>query len=270
MWTTMSTFPHLIRTVKWTAPSCYAHHMWTIRSTFASLGHMARSRSATSGERGLRVDAERNRSRIIEAAREIFAEQGIDAPIYDVAQHAGVGVGTLYRRFPTRADLIAGAFADQMTAFADGVRAALADPDPWHGFCGYVERLCAVQRRNRAFCDVLTMTFPSALKFESARREIYAGFTELIERAKAAGALRDDFVPEDLLMVLMANAGVIAATGDAAPRAPRRLLGYLLQAFAAPGREPLPPPPSARQMYRALIRLEEAGEKTAADTRITR
>jgi AcrR family transcriptional regulator len=212
----------------------------------------------------LRADAERNRSRIINAAREVFAEHGIDAPIHDVAQRAGVGVGTLYRRFPTRGDLIAGAFTEQMAEFADGVRAALADADPWHGFCGYVERLCAVQAANRGLCDVLTMTFPSFRTFEAARRQIYEGFTELIDRAKASGALRADFVAEDLLIVLMANAGVVAAAGDAAPGAPARLIGYLLQAFAAPGRAPLPPPPSMQEMYRALIRL---GERKATEDR---
>jgi AcrR family transcriptional regulator len=229
----------------------------------ASLFAVASSRPAASEERGLRTDAERNRSRIIEAAREIFAEQGIDVPMHDVAHRAGVGVGTLYRRFPTRGDLIAGAFADQMAAFADGVQAALADPDPWHGFCAYIERLCAVQATNRGFCDVLTMTFPSFRTFETARRQIYEGFTELTGRAKASGALRADFVAEDLPILLMANAGVVAAAGDEAPQAPARLIGYLLQAFAAPGRESLPPPPSMQQMYHALVRMGE--ERSAAD-----
>ena len=230
---------------------------------FAILSAMASSRPPASKERGLRADAERNRSRIIEAAREIFADQGIDAPIHDVAHRAGVGVGTLYRRFPTRSDLIAGAFADQMAAFADGVQAALADPDPWRGFCGYIERLCAVQAANRGFCDVLTMTFPSFRTFETARRQIYEGFTELIGRAKASGALRADFVAEDLPIVLMANAGVVAAAGQDAPQAPERLIGYLLQAFAAPGRSPLPPPPSMQQVYLALVRMGE--ERSLAD-----
>ena len=95
---------------------------------------------------------------------------------------------------------------------------------------------------------------------EAARRKIYAGFGELIAKAQAAGALRADFVPEDLLMLLMANAGVAAGTGQTAPRTSPRLIGYLLQAFAAPGGGKLPPPPSARQMYRALVRLEDAAE----------
>jgi hypothetical protein len=112
---------------------------------------------------------------------------------------------------------------------------------------------------------VLTITFPALRKFEAARRKVYAGFTELIARAQAAGALRADFVPEDLLMLLMANAGVVAGAGQNAPRASPRLIGYLLQAFAAPGGGTLPPPPSSRQMYRALVRLEDAAQLGTGD-----
>src|SRR3954453_17400464 len=82
---------------------------------------------------GLRVDAERNRQRVVAAAREAFAEFGLDVPLEDIARRAGVGVGTLYRRYPTRADLVAAAFEAKMTAYAEAAREALADPDPWRG-----------------------------------------------------------------------------------------------------------------------------------------
>lgn len=203
---------------------------------------------------GLRVDAERNRQRIVAAARELFAELGIEVPMEDVARRAGVGVGTLYRRYPTRADLIAAAFEAKMSAYADAAQQALADPDPWHGFCGYVEQICAMQAGDRGFTTVLTMTFPTAKQFESARARAFADFTTLVERAKAAGKLRADFVTEDMPMFLMANAGVLTATTDAAPDTWRRLVGYLLQACAAPAEQPLPDPPRPRQMYKAMLR----------------
>ena len=171
-----------------------------------------------------------------------------------IARRAGVGVGTLYRRYPTRADLIAAAFETKMTAYADAARQALADPDPWHGFCDYVERICAMQAGDRGFTTVLTMTFPTAKRFEADRDRAFADFITLVERAKAAGKLRADFVAEDLPMFLMANAGVLTATADAAPDTWRRLVGYLLQACAAPAAQPLPDPPTPRQMYRAMLR----------------
>src|ERR1700712_1330894 len=92
-------------------------------------------------ERTLRADAERNRRRLIEAAREVFAEHGLDASTNQIARRAGVGVATLFRRFPTRDDLITATFADKMHAYAQAIDAALADPDPWQGFCGYIERV---------------------------------------------------------------------------------------------------------------------------------
>ncbi|MEX5711119.1 helix-turn-helix domain-containing protein [Parafrankia sp. FMc6] len=208
----------------------------------------------SSSTSGLRVDAERNRQRIVAAAREAFGEHGIDVPLEDVARRAGVGVGTLYRRYPTRADLITAAFETKMTAYADAARQALADPDPWHGFCGYVERICAMQAGDRGFTTVLTMTFPTAKQFEADRDRAFADFATLVERAKSAGKLRPDFVTEDLPVFLMANAGVLAATTDAAPDTWRRLVGYLLQACAAPTAQPLPDPPAPRQLYRAMLR----------------
>src|SRR4051812_14945532 len=207
-----------------------------------------------SADAGLRVDAERNRQRIVTAAREVFAESGLEVKMEEIAKRAGVGVGTLYRRYPTRGELIAAAFEDKMTAYAEAARQALAEPDPWHGFCGYVERICAMQAGDRGFTTVLTMTFPTAKQFEADRDRAFTDLTTLVDRAKAAGKLRADFVTEDMPMFLMANAGVLTATADAAPDTWRRLVGYLLQACAAPAAQPLPDPPAPRQMYKAMLR----------------
>ena len=207
---------------------------------------------------GLRVDAERNRQRIVTAAREAFAECGLDVPMDEVARRAGVGVGTLYRRYPARADLVAAAFEQKMTAYAEAARNALAEPDPWRGFCDYVERVCAMQAGDRGFNLVLTMSFPTAKRFEADRDRSFADFMTLVERAKAADRLRADFVAEDMVMLLMANAGVLTATADAAPETSRRLVAYFLQACAAPAADPLPAAPAPRRMYRAMLRLGAA------------
>jgi AcrR family transcriptional regulator len=223
--------------------------------------HGQMGRTGVNEESTLRADAERNRQRIIGAAQTLFAERGIDVTMEEVAKRAEVGAATLYRRFPTRADLVAGAFEEKMWRFADGARKALKDPDPWNGFCRYVRSLCAMQLDDRGFSDVLTMTFPSVARFEMARTQAFEDFSELTRRAQEAGSLRTDFVPEDLIILLMGSAGVVAATGDVAPRSAPRLVGYLLQAFAAPGGGALPPPPSTRQMYKAISRLDTARER---------
>ena len=96
---------------------------------------------------------------------------------------------------------------------------------------------------------------------EARRTESYNGFLELITRAKNSGHLREDFVPEDLVILQMANAGVIAATGDAAPDAWRRLVGHMLRSYVAPGAPipALPEAPAPTALYRAMVRLSRTG-----------
>jgi AcrR family transcriptional regulator len=207
------------------------------------------------GGRPRRSDAERNRARILAAAREVFGESGLLAPMSEVARRAGVGIATLSRNFAAREDLIAATFAATMTAYADAIDTARANPDPWHGFCRYIETVCEMQAVNRGFTHVLTMTFPTARELEAERARAYRGFVSLVADAKATGQLRADFTPQDLPLILMANAGVVSGTGDAAPDAWRRLVAYLLQACAAAHAGPLPPAPPPRQMYRALQRI---------------
>jgi hypothetical protein len=102
--------------------------------------------------------------------------------------------------------------------------------------------------------DVLTLTFPMAPAFEEQRRRAYEGVTQLVQRAQAAGALRLDFVPEALVLLLLANAGVVQGTREAAPVAWQRFVALLLEALRAERAHPLPPPPTSVQMYRALLR----------------
>ncbi|MFI1699018.1 TetR/AcrR family transcriptional regulator [Streptomyces bobili] len=206
----------------------------------------------------LRSDAERNRERIIAAARAVFARDGLGASMASVAREAGVGIATMFRRFPTKAELVDAVFVDRMDAYADAVAVALDDPDPWHGFVGYIEAACAMQAADSGFADVLTTTFPTAKALERRRNEAYEGMVELIGRAKAAGRLREDFDSSDLVLLHMANAGVVNATGDAAPDAWRRVVALLVQSFEAPARGPLPASPQHDALYRAMLRAGPA------------
>ncbi len=114
-----------------------------------------------------------------------------------------------------------------------------------------------MQADDHGFADVLTLTFPTAKRREAERDRAAHALTELIERAQATGRLRKDFVHQDVPLILMANAGVVTATRDAAPDACRRLVGYLLQAFAAEATAPLPKPPTKGQMLRVMMRLSD-------------
>ncbi|GAB1511836.1 TetR/AcrR family transcriptional regulator [Actinophytocola sp. KF-1] len=190
----------------------------------------------------MRADARVNRDRILDAARAAFAARGLDVPMAAIARRAGVGVATLYRRFPTRAALITAVFSDQLTHCLSVVDDALADPDPWRGFCSAIERVCAMQVTDRGFSAAFLTAFPGAVDFEHLRDRAEERFAEVVRRAKASGDLRADFDRTDLALVLHANAGVTGDSPAAAMAASRRLVAYLLQAFRAGGGTPLPPP----------------------------
>ncbi|MZD04384.1 TetR family transcriptional regulator, partial [Streptomyces sp. SID5785] len=154
---------------------------------------------------GARADARRNRERVLAAARAVFAEHGIDAPMATVARRAGVGVATLYRHFPTRDVLVQGAFEQQMRTCAGALTDALADPDPWRGFRRLVETVCALQREERGFPAAFMAASPdTSAAHARARRRAEGELRTLVRRAQAAGALRADFEPSDLGVVLMA------------------------------------------------------------------
>ncbi|GAA2210865.1 TetR/AcrR family transcriptional regulator [Nonomuraea monospora] len=191
----------------------------------------------------LRSDARHNRERILDAAREAFATRGLDVPMAAIARRAGVGVATLYRRFPSRESLITEVFEDELAACASLVDEALADPDPWRGFRTAIEKVCAMQVADRGFTDAFLTAFPAAIDYERTRARAEQGFAEVVRRAKAAGRLRPDFDLADLTLLLKANCGVSTGTGDVAAASSRRLVAYLLQSFQAEHAAPLPPAP---------------------------
>ncbi|WP_326644275.1 TetR/AcrR family transcriptional regulator [Nonomuraea fuscirosea] len=191
----------------------------------------------------LRADARHNRERILGAAREAFATRGLDVPMAAIARRAGVGVATLYRRFPSRESLVVEVFADQLTACASTVDDAFADPDPWRGFTTAIEKICAMQLADRGFATAFMTAFPAATGYEHTRAHAERRFAELVRRAKEAGRLRADFDPADLVLLLKAVCGVTADAGEAAAASSRRLVAYLLQSFEAGHTAPLPPPP---------------------------
>ncbi|MGX1675582.1 TetR/AcrR family transcriptional regulator [Streptomyces sp. NPDC055400] len=207
----------------------------------------------------LRSDAERNRGRIIAAARTVFGRDGLGASMASVARETGVGVATLFRHFRSKEDLVAAVFIDRMDGYVAAVNEALDVPDPWEAFTGFIESICAMQAADRGFADVLTMAFPAARAMEERRTEAYHGFLELIGRAKESGHLREDFTNQDLVILLIANAGVVNFTGDAAPDAWRRLVALLIQSFQAPARAPLPAPPRDNALYKAMLRASPTG-----------
>ena len=227
-------------------------------------GELAEPAACEHAERRLRADAARNRAAIVAVARDVFAEHGLEAPLEAIAARAGVGIATLYRRFPTREKLVAAALVEKVAEYAEVAREALAASDPWDGFAGFVERICELQAGDRGLSDLLSMTLSADEQVEELRRTANDLLITVIDRAKAAGALREDFVGEDLVLLLIATAAVMHVTRADAPDAWRRFVALALDAFRSQASPPLseatlPAPPSTAQMTRAMIRL--AGER---------
>ncbi|XVV14866.1 TetR/AcrR family transcriptional regulator [Actinoplanes sp. CA-131856] len=173
----------------------------------------------------LRSDARDNRDRILEAARAVFATEGLDVPMREIARQAGVGPATLYRRFPTKQALITEAFTEQMYACYAIVDEGLSDPDAWRGLRTVIERLFALHAEDRGFARAFTDT--------AARERGVVSLAELLRRAKAAGHLRPDVTVDDLILVLVANSGLRATSATTRVAASRRFAELTLRAFAA-------------------------------------
>jgi AcrR family transcriptional regulator len=192
----------------------------------------------------LRSDALDNRERILDAARAVFAAEGLDVPMREIARRAGVGPATLYRRFPTKETLVTEAFREEMLSCRAIVDEGLAEPDPWDGFCLVIEKICELHARNRGFTAAFMSTFPDAVDFPALRHHALSSAAELARRAKEAGHLRADFVLDDLILILMANDGIRASSPAARVAASRRFAALAIQAFrAAPQASPLPAVP---------------------------
>jgi AcrR family transcriptional regulator len=196
-----------------------------------------------SGEKRLRADARRNRKRIVAAARECFAEHGFDGQVDDIARRANVGVGTVYRHYPTKDALYEALAIDRFTRLAEWANEALEDPDPWAGFAGFMHRSAELQASDRALSEV--MGAQPGLMEEAAERVALMEIVEkLIARAQEAGAMRPDVVPEDVptLMCGLGRATQVGAPGKVMSW--RRFLEIVLDGLRAPGSSPLPEPPS--------------------------
>lgn len=207
------------------------------------------------GARPLRADAKLNRDRILGAAAELFAERGLSVPLEEIAARAGVGVATLYRRFPTRADLAAAAFERNISRYTQAVDRALANHQAWEGFKTLVFELCELQASDAGLRDLLTTAFPASSAVEQRTNETVEKVRSLMERAQAEGSLRADVVVADVVVMLMANAGVLRTTSTAAPDAWRRFAALMVDAFRAGPGGRLPPAPPTQELRRSIALL---------------
>lgn len=195
-------------------------------------GENSHSRNRASSRGELRFDAAQNRERMLHAARSIFVEIGLDAPLTAVAKQAGVGTATLYRRFPTREALLAAVLEEQLERYADLTAAALTDPDPARGIRDLVRRLCVERASDRDLALALNSRTHLNDAFERTRSKVERQLDALIERGQAAGVVPPDAHWTDIGVLLAANDGVRRALDrDAAEKASERLAAVFLRAL---------------------------------------
>jgi len=176
----------------------------------------------------LRRDAERNRRRILDAARRLIAERGLGVGYEEIAREADVGVGTVYRRFPTRDELFYELFYDRVDAVVKIAEEALAIEDSWLALCQFMYRDFELQSSDRGLREFMLGRADSTELGQRSRERIQPLVTELVERAQAAGRLRDDVGQSDIAIILAMVGGLMDASIHVDPDLWRRYLAMVL------------------------------------------
>jgi AcrR family transcriptional regulator len=178
--------------------------------------------------RPLRRDAARNRERILAAAAELFTERGLQVTLDEVARRAGVGVGTVYRRFPDKEALADALFEERITALVDLAQQALADPDEWAGLVSFLEQAGALLSADLGLRQILMFATYGQDRVGEARSRLLPVVTQLVTRAQAAGVLRADLRPTDVPLIEVMLAAVTDYARPARPEIWRRYLALIV------------------------------------------
>lgn len=195
--------------------------------------------------RRLRADAARNQQRILTAARELFAERGLDISLDDVAAHAGVGVGTVYRRFASKRELIDGVFEDGVNRLAESAETALAAESAWSGLVTFFEYALHNFAASRGFAEVVKGATEGRERFTCMRDRMRPAIDQLIARAKSEGSLREDAAPQDFFAMIFMVDSIAEFARPVNQDVWRRYFALVLDGLRAETfpREPITTPP---------------------------
>jgi len=207
--------------------------------------------------RALRRDAAANRERLFAAAGELFAERGLDVTLNDIAHHAGVGVGTAYRRFANKEEIIDALFEQRLQDVAAVAHAALAEPDAWRGIVTFLERALDMQFGDRGLNQIMNNAGLGHARVAEVRDRIAPLIVSLVERAKQQGVVRPDLDQTDLIFTQVALSAIMDSTRAIAPELYRRYLTIFLDGIRTERATftPLPTGPlSADETHQAMTR----------------
>lgn len=188
----------------------------------------------TCDERPLRADAERNRRRLLDSAEALFTERGLDVGVGEIAQHAGIGRATLFRNFASKDQLIAAIVVERMTDAAAAGRELLSAPDPGAALFGFLEEIVGRQQLDRALFEAVGDTFLANPAIRAAYGVMIGVVGELIARAQAVGAVRDDVGSLDVLMMIKGVCQAASSFADLDPSIGERQLDLVRAALSPP------------------------------------
>lgn len=205
-------------------------------STTSNVRGITQERTAPTAVRQQRSDARRNRERVIAAARKCMARDGLDAQMEEIARCAKLGVGTVYRHFPTKDDLIDALAGARFVRLAELAHEALERDDPWEAFCDFMRASARIQSEDRALSEVL-VSRPETMGRAAESVDMLGWVAKVLGRAQEAGAVRADATPEDVPMVMCALAGTFRNPHNDADR----YIAIVLDGLRAPGSTALNP-----------------------------
>src|SRR5699024_7918610 len=159
-------------------------------------------------EPNLRKEAASNRERLLAAGREVVAQQRLEATLNDVAHHAGVGVGTAYRRFANKEELIEAIHTRQVEELEAILSQALAQTDPWRGLVLYLEQALTMQAKDRGMAQILSGCHTQPQKYDWGRERVAQMVSRVADLSREAGLLRDDVTGTDLIFLQVALSGI--------------------------------------------------------------
>jgi AcrR family transcriptional regulator len=186
----------------------------------------------TAPPRTLRADAERNRLRILEVAQEVFAEEGLSVPIDEIARRAELGVGTLYRHFPTKEALFEAIVVGRLESLVESARGGASARDAGAAFFEFLERMVAESGAKKDFLAALASTGADMERIAAVKKKMKRAVAVLLERAQHAGAVRGDVGVPDVLALVMGAANAAERHGGGADWR-RRLLGVIFDGLRA-------------------------------------
>lgn len=205
--------------------------------------------------RPLRRDAARNRERILAAAAELFSSKGLGTSLDEVAAAAGIGIGTVYRRFPDKSRLIEALFESRIERVVAMAEEAAADPDPWRGLISFLDRSTALEAADRGLAELLRFGLGGSERIAQVSASIAPLAARLLGRAQEAGVVRPDLVPGDLLLAKLMWITVAQLTPETPDLWRRYFLLFVESIRARPGEKPdeLPSPPVSLEQLREAV-----------------